>query len=311
MSISLTLMYFCHYVVHFFRIFKQIQYVVDSWIEYIIKVKAVSTCESKESGHYICYKYVDGTLLRFDNTLVNRVDILPQYQINLIVYRRYDIDPYKWNIDLGFITHLNQLGYSLRQPRKGAGYSVRHQIKPYTSYHDKAQQMPVSDNQIPSSVDIGNASDLPYNMSVSKKGPVDESEVACDENQSSSVVHETEELINESLVNNATTTPSRTVEDLTNGQDKVVEQGSVIEKVTLDNKATNVEMDTEPSNLQHQGDEEHINDTSLDKGTSLPLNVDSSLHKGTSLPLNIGSKCRILTTLFKRPIFPQRHIEYL
>ena len=24
-----------------------------------------------------------------------------------------------------------------------------------------------------------------------------------------------------------------------------------------------------------------------------------------------GSKCRILTTLFKRPIFPQRHIEYL
>ena len=56
-------MYFCHYVVHFFRIFKQIWYVVDSWIEYIIKVKAVSTCESKESGHYICYKYVDSTLL--------------------------------------------------------------------------------------------------------------------------------------------------------------------------------------------------------------------------------------------------------
>ena len=25
----------------------------------------------------------------------------------------------------------------------------------------------------------------------------------------------------------------------------------------------------------------------------------------------IGSKCRILTTLFKRPIFVQRHIEYL
>ena len=277
-------MYFCHYVIHFFQIFEQIRYVVDSWIEYIIKVKAVSLHESKESGHYICYKYVDGTL---DDALVNRVDILPQYKINLIVYRRYDIDPYEWNIDLGFIIHLNQLGYSLRQPRKGAGYSVRHQIKPYTSHHNKAQQMPVSDNQIPSSVDVGNASDLPLDMSVSKKGPVDESEVACDENQSSSMVHETEELINESLVNNATTTPSRTVEDLTNGQDKVVEQGSVIEKVTLDNEATNVEMDTEPSNLQRQGDEEHINDTSLHKGTSLPLNVDSSLHKGTSLPLII------------------------
>ena len=132
-------------VIHFFRIFKQIRYVVDSWIEYIIRVKAVSTRKSKESGHYICYKYVDGTLLRFDDALVNRVDILPQYKINLIVYRRYNIDPYKQNIDLGFITHLNQLGYSLRRPRKGAGYSVQHQIKPYTIQHDKNWSVRQSD----------------------------------------------------------------------------------------------------------------------------------------------------------------------
>ena len=145
---------------------------MDSWIEYIIGVKAVSTCESKESGHYICYKYVDSTLLRFDDALVNNFDILPQYKINLIVYRRYDIDPYEWNIDLGFITHLNQLGYSLRQPRKGAGYSVRHQIKPYTIQQDKAQQIEVSHNKISSSVHIVNASD----MSVSKQGPVEESQ---------------------------------------------------------------------------------------------------------------------------------------
>ena len=76
---------------------------------------------------------------------MNLVDILPQYKINLIVYRRYDIDPYEWNIDLGFLTHLNQLGYSLRRPRKGAGYSVRHQIKPYTIQQDKAQQIEESE----------------------------------------------------------------------------------------------------------------------------------------------------------------------
>ena len=122
------------------------------------------------------------------------------------MYRRYDIDPYKQNIDLGFITHLNQLGYSLRQPKKGAGYSVQHQIKPYTIQHDKAQQIEVSDNQIASSVDIGNASELPLDMSVSKQGPVEESKVACDENQGSSMAQESEELIDDSLVNNATTT---------------------------------------------------------------------------------------------------------
>ena len=87
------------------------------------------------------------------------------------------------------------------------------------------------------------------------------------------VVHETEEFIDESLVNNATTTPSRTVEDLSNVQDKLVEQGSVIENVTLDNKATNAEMDTEQSNLQCQGHEELMNDSSLDTGTSFPFNV--------------------------------------
>ena len=68
------------------------------WIEYIIRVKAVSIRKSKESGHYICYKYIDGTLLQFDDALMNRFDILPQYKINLIVYRRYDIDPYQWNM---------------------------------------------------------------------------------------------------------------------------------------------------------------------------------------------------------------------
>ena len=80
------------------------------------------------------------------------------------MYRRYDIDPYEWNIDLGFLTHLNQLGYSLRRSRKGAGYSVRHQIKPHTIQQDKGQQIEESDNQISSSVDVGNASDLPLDM---------------------------------------------------------------------------------------------------------------------------------------------------
>ena len=105
----------------------QIRYVVDSWVEFVTRRKALSTRESKETGHYICYKYVNGILLRFDDALVNRVDLLYQYNINLIMYRRYDIDPHKWEIELGFLEHLNQVAYGLRRPPiHGTRYSLRH-----------------------------------------------------------------------------------------------------------------------------------------------------------------------------------------
>ena len=81
----------------------QIRYIVDSWVEFVTRRKALTTRESKETGHYICYKYVNGILLRFDDVLVNRVDLLYQYNINLIMYRRYDIDTHKWEIELGFV----------------------------------------------------------------------------------------------------------------------------------------------------------------------------------------------------------------
>ena len=105
----------------------QIRYVVDSWVEFVTRRKALTTRESKETGHYICYKYVNGILLRFDDALVNRVDQLYQYNINLIMYRRYDIDPQKWEFDLGFVAHLNQVTYGLRRPPiHGTRYSLRH-----------------------------------------------------------------------------------------------------------------------------------------------------------------------------------------
>ena len=105
----------------------QIRYIVDSWVEFVTRRKALTTRESKETGHYICYKYVNGILLCFDDALVNRVDQLYQYNINLIMYRRYDIDPQKWEIDLGFVAHLNQVTYGLRRPPiQGTRYSLRH-----------------------------------------------------------------------------------------------------------------------------------------------------------------------------------------
>ena len=86
-----------------------------------------TTHESKETGHYICYKYVNGILLCFDDALVNRVDLLYQYNINLIMYRQYDIDAHKWEIELGFVEHLNQVAYGLRcPPIHSTRYSLHH-----------------------------------------------------------------------------------------------------------------------------------------------------------------------------------------
>ena len=105
----------------------QIRYVVDSPVEFVTCRKALTTRESKETGHYICYKYVNGILLRFHDALVNRVDLLYQYNINLIMYRWYDIDAHKWKIELGFVEHLNQVAYGLRRPPiHGTRYSLCH-----------------------------------------------------------------------------------------------------------------------------------------------------------------------------------------
>ena len=105
----------------------QIRYVVDSWVEFVTRRKALTSRESKETGHYICYKYVNGILLHFDDALVHRVDLLYQYNINLIMYRRYDIDAHKWEIELGFIEHLNQVAFGLRcPPIHGTRYSLCH-----------------------------------------------------------------------------------------------------------------------------------------------------------------------------------------
>ena len=105
----------------------QIRYVVDSWVEFVTRRKALTTRDSKETGHYICYKYVNGILLRYDDALVNRVDLLYQYNINLIMYRWYDIDAHKWEIELGFVEHLKQVTYGLRcPPIHGTRYSLCH-----------------------------------------------------------------------------------------------------------------------------------------------------------------------------------------
>ena len=45
------------------------------------------------SGHYIAYKFIEGTLYHFDEAIVNSTQMmLSEYETNLIFYRRADID---------------------------------------------------------------------------------------------------------------------------------------------------------------------------------------------------------------------------
>ena len=71
------------------------------------------------SGHYIAYKFIEGTVYHFDDAMVNSTPMLSEYETNLIFYHRADIPPYAWDIDFGFITQRSpdlygQKTYSLR-----------------------------------------------------------------------------------------------------------------------------------------------------------------------------------------------------
>ena len=81
------------------------RYVIDSWIEYVAVRKGVARREMKVSGHYIAYKFIEGTLYCFNDAIVNSTQMLSEYKTNLIFYRRADIPPYAWDIDFGFITY--------------------------------------------------------------------------------------------------------------------------------------------------------------------------------------------------------------
>ena len=95
--------------------------------------------------------------------------MMEQHKINLIVYHRYDINPYPWTIDLGFITHEEQLGYSLRCTRSSCGYNLR-DIGTADPNQDKShEEMEVTQTEMLQSPDTPCTSEEPLDMSVRNK----------------------------------------------------------------------------------------------------------------------------------------------
>ena len=106
------------------------------------------------SGHYIAYKFIEGTIYHFDDAMVNSTPMLNEYETNLIFYCRADIPPYAWDIDFGFITHRPPDLYGCKS------YSLRDSLPISIDLNQTAlQSQPVFPEAVPISI-TPDASDL-------------------------------------------------------------------------------------------------------------------------------------------------------
>ena len=70
------------------------------FIEYIGIPPTIVTCENRVGAHYICYQYMNNTFVRFDDAIVNRLELDVEYSVNLLFYHKESTDTMIWDIDL-------------------------------------------------------------------------------------------------------------------------------------------------------------------------------------------------------------------
>ena len=179
------------------------------------------------------------------------------------MYRRYDIDPHQWKMDLGFLTHIETLGYSLRQPRRREGFTLHHDINPYRNLWDKNNETNVSDIAMDLSaiqseeqnLPVGN-SDVALDMSVTKSSVPD--------NASDNINEERNATVSNFLLNSTTqsaldisqpdTVPLPTVNYANDEQQKDLNVNE-IDKNSMEvspNDCNNVNIQVDSSVLRHQ-----------------------------------------------------------
>ena len=59
-------------------------------------------------GHYIRFRKINDEWFRFDDSVVHRVQIQQEYNVNLVVYRRNDTPAFMPPVDLSGIPHLQK-----------------------------------------------------------------------------------------------------------------------------------------------------------------------------------------------------------
>ena len=94
------------------------RYELDSFIQYVGRLPIVRTRSKNVCGHYIGFRKINDKWFCFDDGVVHRVQILREYNVNLVVYRRNDTPAFMPAVDLSGIPHLQK---SVVLNRKNSG----------------------------------------------------------------------------------------------------------------------------------------------------------------------------------------------
>ena len=83
---------------HIGRIF-QVLYHLDSFIQYVGQLPTIATCDYCIRGHYIAFKKVNDTFIRFYDGMVHEVELEDDYTVNLLFYWHDDVQPMVWDLN--------------------------------------------------------------------------------------------------------------------------------------------------------------------------------------------------------------------
>ena len=130
-----ALNYFTEYLQRYFP--KQIHYNLESFIEYIGRIPTIRMRETSVRAHYVCYKKVEAQWLRMDDSTVHKVDLMTDYNINLLFYRRANVPIQTWNLYLDFLPSW--------RPSNMPAHPALTQMAPVTSAEEVTQELCPSD----------------------------------------------------------------------------------------------------------------------------------------------------------------------
>ena len=83
---------------HIAQIF-QVLYHLDSFIQYAGQLPTFATRDYHIREHYIAFKKVNDTFIRFNDGMVHEVELEVDYTVNLLFYQHDDVQPMVWDLN--------------------------------------------------------------------------------------------------------------------------------------------------------------------------------------------------------------------
>ena len=77
----------------------QVLYHLDSFIQYVGQLPTIATHDYRICGHYIAFKKVNDTFIRFNDGMVHEVELEVDYTVNLLFYQHDDVQPMVWDLN--------------------------------------------------------------------------------------------------------------------------------------------------------------------------------------------------------------------